>query len=519
MVLAAVGQLCSTASMSHNLQQCQTLIQKAVVSGVQALFLPEASDYIAGSAAETVSLAKSVDDSEFVRGLRAEARKSRLAINVGIHEPTTEGHKVKNTLIWIDEQGHIAQRYQKIHLFDVDIHNGPVLKESNSVEKGMQILPPFDTALGRVGMTICFDLRFAEIGLALKRQNAQIITYPSAFTVPTGRAHWEILLRARAIETQAYVIAAAQVGAHNEKRRSYGHSMIVNPWGEILAELGGEDHGPEIATADIDLSLSQKVRREMPLLRRTHVIGAEAIHQKVKVKIQKRALRHSPPTFNALAAPSLSLPLGPRGRTVAKMSYIAANLTDMIDFSQRSLRQYHHKILTNACGGNRYMGCYILAATIFSLGIFRDLLFERALRHQPTLPLLQSIPVEITAYTLLVAGNTLVLSSMWALGLTGTYLGDYFGILMESRVTSFPFNLTDAPMYYGSTMSFLGTALLYAKPAGILLTAEVLAVYVIALGFEDPFTASIYAKREQERQQHGQGQGQQKKEGEGKKQK
>ena len=113
------------------------------------------------------------------------------------------------------------------------------------------------------------QLRFPEISLALKRQNSQIITYPSAFTVPTGKAHWEVLLRARAIETQAYIIAAAQVGAHNEKRVSYGHSMIVSPWGEVVVELGGEWREPEVATADLDLSLVDRVKKEMPLLRRT----------------------------------------------------------------------------------------------------------------------------------------------------------------------------------------------------------------------------------------------------------
>lgn len=107
--------------------------------------------------------------------------------------------------------------------------------------------------------------------MALKRQNAQIITYPSAFTVPTGKAHWETLLRARAIETQSYVIAAAQAGPHNEKRRSYGHSMIVNPWGEILAQLSDGYQEPQIVVADIDLDLLAKVRREMPLLRRTDI--------------------------------------------------------------------------------------------------------------------------------------------------------------------------------------------------------------------------------------------------------
>lgn len=122
-----------------------------------------------------------------------------------------------------------------------------------------------------MGQQICFDLRFPEPALSLKRQGAEIITYPSAFTVPTGKAHWELLLRARAVETEAYVIAAAQVGQHNEKRVTYGHSMIVNPWGEIVAELGGEFMGPEIAVADIDLEFVARVRKGIPLKRRTDV--------------------------------------------------------------------------------------------------------------------------------------------------------------------------------------------------------------------------------------------------------
>ncbi|KAL1973446.1 hypothetical protein VTN31DRAFT_6081 [Thermomyces dupontii] len=271
MSIVAVGQLCSTASMAANLAQCQVLVRKAVAAGAKALFLPEASDYIASSAAETVSLVRSVQDSEFVRGLQEEARRASLPINVGIHEPAQGGQKVKNTSIWIDEQGNITHRYQKIHLFDVDIKDGPILKESERVERGSKILPPFDTAVGRVGLAVCFDLRFPEISLALRRQNAQIITFPSAFTVPTGTAHWETLLRARAIETQSYVIAAAQAGPHSPKRISYGHSMIVDPWGTVVAKLGSEYKEPEIATAPIDLSLVYKIRREMPLLRRTDV--------------------------------------------------------------------------------------------------------------------------------------------------------------------------------------------------------------------------------------------------------
>ncbi|KAJ5899124.1 hypothetical protein N7495_003868, partial [Penicillium taxi] len=268
--IKAVGQICSTASISNNLIQCLTLVRKTAAAGAKVLFLPEAADYIASSPDESIALAQSPEREKFLSALQDAAKLEKIHINVGIHEIATE-NKLKNSLVWIDDQGLITQNYQKIHLFDVDIKGGPSLKESASVQPGKGILPPFQTPVGRVGLAICFDLRFPEISLALRRQGAHLITYPSAFTIPTGKSHWEFLLRARAIETQSYVVAAAQSGPHNEKRRSYGHSMIVNPWGEVVAELGDEHEEPEIATAEIDLDLVSKIRREMPLLRRTDV--------------------------------------------------------------------------------------------------------------------------------------------------------------------------------------------------------------------------------------------------------
>jgi len=219
-----------------------------------------------------------VSESPFVLGLQDEARKHSLPIHVGIHEPSeTSSKKIKNTLVWINEKGKITQRYQKVHLFDMEIEGGPNMRESDSIEAGNSILPPFDTPFGKIGSMICYDLRFPEIALALKRQKADILTYPSAFTPATGVAHWHPLLRARAIETQTYVIAAAQVGAHNEKRSSYGHSIVISPWGEIIAELGGDDDKkergdawePEITLAEIDFESPKKIRSEMPLARRT----------------------------------------------------------------------------------------------------------------------------------------------------------------------------------------------------------------------------------------------------------
>ncbi|KAK6542156.1 Phosphatidyl-N-methylethanolamine N-methyltransferase [Orbilia ellipsospora] len=202
----------------------------------------------------------------------------------------------------------------------------------------------------------------------------------------------------------------------------------------------------------------------------------------------------------------------------APLSYSSTTPSDWVDFSQQSLiiaiasilfnpvfwniaarSEYHSKTITKLAFGNPYHGCYLLAITIFSLGIFRDALYERALQDQPTLDILTTPLAKLAAATLFATGNILVITSMWALGLTGTYLGDYFGILMDHKVESFPFNVTSAPMYYGSTMSFLGTAIWFGKPAGLLLTVEVLVVYIAALRFEDPFTSEIYAKRERQR--------------------
>ncbi|TKA82894.1 hypothetical protein B0A55_01156 [Friedmanniomyces simplex] len=274
MALAAIGQICSTSSMAHNLEQCRTVIQKAVARGAKALFLPEASDYIGGSPDESLSLCKPASKSPFLLGLQQEAKKHRLLISVGVHEPSDnpESKRIKNTLLWINENGEVAQRYQKLHLFDLEMENGPNMRESNTIEPGNEILPPFDSPVGKLGAMICFDLRFSEIALALKRQKADVLLYPSAFTPTTGKAHWLPLLRARAIECTSYVIAAAQVGAHNEKRSSYGHSIVIDPWGEVVAELGGEKkEEPEVIFAEIDFEKLQSVRKSFPLKRRTDV--------------------------------------------------------------------------------------------------------------------------------------------------------------------------------------------------------------------------------------------------------
>lgn len=198
---------------------------------------------------------------------------------------------------------------------------------------------------------------------------------------------------------------------------------------------------------------------------------------------------------------------------IEQLSYLASNFNDFVDVSPQLkfalasiafnpifwniVARLEHKtqILTKISGG-AYRGCYLLALTIFSLGIYRDHVYHEALLAQPTYaPLVESQAVKALAIATFGFGNVLVLSSMWALGVTGTYLGDYFGILMKDRVTSFPFSINDNPMYNGSTLCFLGTALWYGKPTGLLVTAFVHVMYKIALLFEEPYTGKIYANR------------------------
>ncbi|KAI0442863.1 carbon-nitrogen hydrolase [Xylaria telfairii] len=329
MAKAAIGQICSSNSMTANLAQCVKLVGQAANAGAKILFLPEASDYIATSAQESLSLARPVASSPFVTGLQAAAAKHSIGVHVGIHvpvtvkpitkaanptissipQPTTDNTTTKlyNRTIYITPTGtvHPSGSYDKLHLFDY-----ATLRESASIQAGSRLTAPIASPIGRLGSLICFDLRFPEPALHLTTHArgdgeagpAQILLYPSAFTVPTGRAHWEVLLRSRAIETQSYVIAAAQVGAHNldssssssssstdgkkNPRVSYGHSMVVDPWGRVILNMkgvrpdwDGQDSRDavepgavgELGVVDIDLEEWERVREKMPLIRRTDV--------------------------------------------------------------------------------------------------------------------------------------------------------------------------------------------------------------------------------------------------------
>ena len=272
---AAIVQLTCTSDKISNFNRSKALIEQAVSNhNASVVFLPEAFDFIGESTIETLQLAESIEG-PLISQYRDLAKRLKVSLSLGgFHEavPSKTGtiSKIKNTHLLIDgSEGSIIAKYSKAHLFDVEIpEKGVKLKESDYVLPGNDILQPVPTSIGRIGLGICYDLRFPELSLAMARSNnslresADILTYPSAFTVPTGSAHWEVLLRARAIENQCYVIAAAQSGLHNKKRSSYGHSMIIDPWGSVIAQCS---EGEGVASAYINLDYLEKVRKNMPI--------------------------------------------------------------------------------------------------------------------------------------------------------------------------------------------------------------------------------------------------------------
>jgi deaminated glutathione amidase len=219
-----------------------------------------------------------------VRGLQEAAKDHKLAINVGVHEPTNPpSRRIRNTLLWINTDGEIEHRYQKVHLFDIDLRpDGPEMKESNSTEPGDVVENPYECEGLKFGSMICFDLRFPEISLRLRRLGAQVLLYPSAFTVQTGKMHWVALLRGRAIESQCWVLASAQCGRHNGRRVSWGESIAIDPKGEVVGvldrvdDLEGEREGqrqPGMLLVDLEEDVVRETRKMIPLadLRRTDV--------------------------------------------------------------------------------------------------------------------------------------------------------------------------------------------------------------------------------------------------------
>lgn len=283
----AVCQFTATNNKAENLKAVTRLVCQASSQGAKVAFLPEGCDYIAENADEIRNLAETLDGPT-VKEYKNLASTLKIWLSIGgIHElQSTNGDKISNSHILINNCGEIVSVYRKLHLFDVHIPEKNLeLTESKYTNRGEEIVPPVNTPAGPLALFSCYDLRFPELSLLQRKNGASILSYPSAFTYTTGKAHWEILLRARAIENQCFVVAAAQYGRHNEKRISYGNSLIVNPWGEIIAQCPAYDDSEErnerIAMAEIDPSIVQKVREEMPVFshRRKDVYQLKAMEK------------------------------------------------------------------------------------------------------------------------------------------------------------------------------------------------------------------------------------------------
>lgn len=260
----AVVQHCATTDVVENLRTLEKLTHRAAEAGAEVVTWAEAFAYL-GSHAGKIEILEPLPEGGPILE-RCQNLAQALGIELllgGFHEAVPDDkQKCFNTSIYLDKNGDIQAMYRKIHLFDVDIKDGPRLMESKQTNPGaLTVLA--DTAFGRLGLTVCYDVRFPALYQSLADQGAIALTVPSAFTATTGALHWHTLLRARAIETQAYVIAPAQHGRHSEHRASYGHALIADPWGQVIAEV---PEGDGYALADIDPGVVAQVRQEIPSL-------------------------------------------------------------------------------------------------------------------------------------------------------------------------------------------------------------------------------------------------------------
>ena len=264
MKIAAL-QLCASDDPVANLALTLSMVRQAAEAGAQFIATPEVTNCISSSRRHQNQVLALQEDDQTLAAMRAAAARFGVWISVGsLALKLPDDDRFTNRSFMIDPSGQIVAQYDKIHMFDVTLSETEQYRESDGYRAGDRAVIA-DTAFGKIGMTICYDIRFPHLYRGLAKSGASILLIPAAFAQPTGRAHWEVLLRARAIETGCFVIAAAQTGEHQTSqgrpRKTYGHSMIVSPWGEILAGAG-EDQG--IIYTDLDLSLVESTRARVP---------------------------------------------------------------------------------------------------------------------------------------------------------------------------------------------------------------------------------------------------------------
>jgi deaminated glutathione amidase len=260
-LLGAVVQMTSTSDVEKNLATAERLVEEASRRGAAFVGLPENFAFLR-SEGEKVVEAQALDGS-WVRRMADLARRLRVTLLLGSLPEKVDGDtRVRNTSVLLGPDGRTLAVYRKMHLFDIDVPGMEQLKESRSVVPGEELVVA-ETPFGNLGLSICYDLRFPELYRDLVRRGARVLAVPSAFTEKTGKAHWEVLLRARAIENLAYVVAPAQVGTHAPGRASHGHALVVDPWGVVVAQV---PDGEGVAVAEIDFTRQDRLRRELPAL-------------------------------------------------------------------------------------------------------------------------------------------------------------------------------------------------------------------------------------------------------------
>jgi len=263
-LLAAAIQMTSRGDVSANLDRAEALIARAAARGALLAVLPENFALLSSVEGASLEHAESIHvGGPILTRMQETARRHGLALVLGgMPEKSEQPGLVHNSCVYLDAGGEVRAVYRKIHLFDVNIPDGATYRESAKVAPGSEAVT-VNTPWGVLGLSVCYDLRFPELYRQLAAAGATMLVVPAAFTLHTGRAHWHVLLRARAVENLCFVLAAAQYGRHDEKRVTYGHALVCDPWGQVLAECG-DDEG--VAIAELDFKRQAALRRELPAL-------------------------------------------------------------------------------------------------------------------------------------------------------------------------------------------------------------------------------------------------------------
>ena len=270
--VAACVQMRSGRDPAQNRDAAVAGIREAAERGAHYVQTPEMTSLLERDRASPFRKIRVPEDDPTLGALRDVARERRVAVHVG-SLAVKNGDKVANRAFVIDREGAITASYDKLHLYDVDLPNGESYRESATYTGGTRAVVA-DLPWGRLGVAICYDVRFPALYRALAEAGAEILSAPAAFTRQTGEAHWHVLQRARAIETGSFMISAAQGGRHEDGRETYGHSLIVDPWGRVLAEADGNE--PRVILAEIDMALVADARARIPALRHARPVVVEA---------------------------------------------------------------------------------------------------------------------------------------------------------------------------------------------------------------------------------------------------